>query len=130
MRPVLDVATLRGVLRCLIVDDSASFLDAATLLLEREGLDVVGVASTAADALRQAEALDPDVVLVDITLGEESGLDLAPRLAETDGDMTVILISTHTEDDYADLIAETPAAGFVPKSELSALAIRKLAKSS
>jgi two-component system, NarL family, nitrate/nitrite response regulator NarL len=44
--------------------------------------------------------------------------------------MTVILISTHTEDDYADLIAETPAAGFVPKSELSALAIRKLAESS
>jgi hypothetical protein len=56
MRPALDVATLRGVLRCLIVDDSESFVDAATLLLEREGLDVVGVASTAADALRAKRA--------------------------------------------------------------------------
>ena len=77
-------------LRCLIVDDNASFLDAATNLLEREGLDVVGVASTSDEALRQAEELRPDVVLVDIMLGTESGFDLARRLADAvpgpDGD--------------------------------------------
>jgi len=114
------------VLRCLIVDDNASFLDAAASLLEREGLAVVGVASTTDGALQQVGELRPDVVLVDIMLGSESGFDLARRLAEVDGRMTVILVSTHAGSDFADLIAATPAAGFVPKSELSAAAVREL----
>ena len=83
---------------CLIVDDNASFLEAARILLEREGLSVAGVASTGADALRQVEAVHPDVVLVDIFLGDESGLDLTTRLVQ-DGfvhDAPVILISTHS----------------------------------
>jgi DNA-binding NarL/FixJ family response regulator len=115
------------VLRCLIVDDNASFLEAATTLLEREGMTVVGIASTTADALRQTQLLRPDVVLVDISLGPESGLDLARRLAESEVAATVILTSTHSAADFADLIAATPAAGFVPKSELSAGVIRRLA---
>jgi len=115
-------------LRCLIVDDNASFLDAATTLLKRQGLAVAGIATTAADALARARALRPDVVLVDIVLGEESGFDVARQLAVDDGrGPAVILISTHAEDDFADLIEETPAAGFLPKSELSADAIRRLA---
>jgi CheY-like chemotaxis protein len=111
---------------CLIVDDNASFLEAARILLEREGLSVAGVASTGADALRQVEALNPDVVLVDIFLGEESGLDLTKRLVQ-DGvvhEAPVILISTHSRADLEDLITASPAAGFVPKAELSASAIR------
>jgi CheY-like chemotaxis protein len=115
-------------LRTLIVDDNASFLDVARVLLEREGVSVAGVASTIADALREAERLLPDVVLVDITLGAESGFELARRLVEQghDGDRAVILISTHAEADFADLIAESPAIGFLPKSELSASAMRRL----
>lgn len=107
--------------RCLLVDDSRAFLDAASVLLEREGLVIAGVASTSAEALRQAETLRPDVVLVDVSLGDESGFDLARRL--TDG--TVILISTRAEADLADLVAASPAAGFLSKSELSAGAIRR-----
>jgi two-component system, NarL family, nitrate/nitrite response regulator NarL len=114
-------------LRCLIVDDNAAFLDAAAALLEREGVTVVGVASASADALAQAQELRPDVVLVDIMLGRESGLDVAQRLADTaPADTAVILISTHAEADWADLIAEAPVAGFMPKSELSARAIRRV----
>ena len=115
-------------IRCLIVDDNDSFLEAARLLLEREGLTVVGVASTCADGLREAALLRPDVVLVDISLGEESGFDLARSLVdgrEVDG-ATVILISTHDETTLADLIAASPAAGFIPKAELSASAIRRI----
>ena len=115
--------------RVLIVDDNHSFLEAARMLLEREGLTVTAVVSSTAEALRSAEASPPDVILVDISLGEESGLDLARRLAEVDGGRegtTVILISTHTQADFADVIAESSAAGFLPKAELSAAAIRRI----
>jgi DNA-binding NarL/FixJ family response regulator len=127
MRPAAGNATLDGVLRCLIVDDNTSFLAAAKSLLEREGLEVVGVVSTSRDALRAAEELRPDVVLVDLVLGDESGLELAASLAAADPDVSVILISTHSEADFAELIEAAPAAGFLPKSELSADAISTLA---
>ena len=111
--------------RYLIVDDNESFLEIVRGLLEREGLNAVSVASSYADALRLFEALRPDVVLVDIFLGDESGLKLARRLAEGKR-ATVILISTHTEADLGDLIAESPAAGFLPKADVSADAIRRI----
>jgi CheY-like chemotaxis protein len=67
-------------LRCLIIDDSLRFLDAARALLERQGIAVVGVASNSAEALQRVEELRPDVTLLDIDLGGESGLELArPR---------------------------------------------------
>ena len=112
------------VLRALIVDDNASFLEAASRLLERQGLTVAGVASSPDEGLAKAQDLEPDVVLIDIGLGSESGFDLARRLS--DSGSAVVLISTRSEADYARLIAEAPAAGFVPKSELSAAAIRRL----
>jgi two-component system nitrate/nitrite response regulator NarL len=115
-------------LRCLIVDDNASFLRAAVALFEREGVSVVGVASTGAEALRQAREQRPDVILVDIVLGQESGFDVARRLVEAGlNGARVILISTHAEADFADLINTTPVAGFVSKSELSAQKIRHVA---
>ena len=111
--------------RYLIVDDNESFLEIVRDLLEREGLNGVSVASTYVDALRLFETLRPDVVLVDIFLGDESGLKLARRLAEGKR-ATVILISTHAEADLGDLIAESPAAGFLPKADVSAEAIRRI----
>src|SRR5690348_2890783 len=98
-------------LRCLIVDDSRHFLDAARSLLERQGIAVVGVASTGAEAVRQVEDLRPDVTLVDIDLGGESGFEVARRLQQDAGRPRgpVILISTHAEQDYADLVAASPA---------------------
>jgi DNA-binding NarL/FixJ family response regulator len=115
-------------LRTLIVDDNEQFLDAARRLLEREGLIVVGVAKTSADALERARELRPDVSLVDIDLGEESGFDVARRLDDDDAGIrsSVILISTHAEEDFADLIANSPALGFLSKSRLSARAIREI----
>jgi DNA-binding NarL/FixJ family response regulator len=110
------------------VDDNQPFLDAARLLLERQGLSVVGVASTGAQALLRAEQLEPDLVLLDISLGDESGFDVVRSLVERDQDgaMRVILISTHAETDLADLIAGSPAIGFLPKSELSVSAIERI----
>jgi CheY-like chemotaxis protein len=112
-------------LRSLIVDDSAHFLTAARELLEREGITVVGVASTSDEAVRLARDLRPDVALVDIDLGEESGFDLARRLSTADDELTrVVLISAYPESDFADLIAKSPAVGFLAKPQLSARSIR------
>lgn len=115
-------------LRCFIVDDSPLFLTAAQALLEREGCAVVGVASTTDEALLRVVDADPDVVLVDVDLGSESGFELARRFQrETAVDRSrVILISTHAEEDLGELLGAAPAAAFLPKSELSAGAIQRI----
>jgi two-component system nitrate/nitrite response regulator NarL len=115
-------------LRCLIIDDNTYFLDAARSALESQGIEVVGVAETSAEALQQAEALRPDVALVDIGLGDESGFELARRLVDglAQPITRVVLISTRAEDDYADMIATSPAVGFLSKSDISARALREL----
>ncbi|MGW1345126.1 response regulator [Kribbella sp. NPDC002412] len=115
-------------LRCYIVDDSIHFLDAAQTLLERDGVSVVGVASTIEQALREVDDAAPDVVLVDVNLGSESGLELARRMQrETSVDHArVILISADAEDDVAELIRGVPVAAYLPKSGLSAAAVRRI----
>jgi DNA-binding NarL/FixJ family response regulator len=105
-----------------IVDDSPSVLRAAGSLLARQGIDVVGVASSAGEAVRLVRELSPDVVLVDIDLGVDSGLALASELAPA----PCILMSTHDEADYETVIAESAALGFIPKADLSAGAIHRL----
>jgi len=111
-------------MRCLLVDDNRTFLETARSILGREGVTVAGTASCTAEALRQASVLRPDVAIVDIGLGGESGFDLARDLAS--GGIAVILTSTSAAADYADLIADNPAAGFLPKAELSAAGIRRI----
>jgi DNA-binding NarL/FixJ family response regulator len=115
-------------LRSLIVDDNRSFLGAARDLLVREGIDVVGVASTGEEALSLAQELNPDLALVDIDLGAESGFDVARQLAQlanVDGSR-IVLISTHAEKDFAELIEASPAVGFLSKSDLSATKVYEL----
>ena len=124
-----DAACDAELVRALIVDDNASFLRASSSLLERQGLSVVGTATNGAEASEQAQRLSPDVILVDIDLGQESGFTLATRLTEqppSGSPLHVILISTHAQDEFADLIAASPALGFIPKSRLSMSAIREL----
>jgi CheY-like chemotaxis protein len=113
--------------RCLIVDDSVQFLEVARSGLHRDGIDVVGTATTSLEALYEVQRLRPDVVLVDISLGDESGFDLSCRLAELpEFRARIVLISTRAQEDLAELIAASPAVGFIPKSRLSAKAVRKL----
>jgi CheY-like chemotaxis protein len=125
--PALPARLLSLSISVLIVDDSPQFLEAALGLLRREQLHAAGV-MTIAQALEETERMRPDVVLVDVMLAGESGFDLARRLAapERTTQPPVILISTHTAEDLEDLIAASPAVGFLPKSELAAEAILSL----
>ena len=115
-------------LRCLIVDDNESFLDVAASCLDGEELEVLGTATTGEEALRQVAEQNPDVVLVDITLGKESGLEVARVLVERFPQMAsgVVLISSRAETDFGGLIKASPVAGFIPKTQLSARAVREL----
>lgn len=112
-------------MRCLLVDDSIRFLEAARTLLERDGIPVVGMASTGAEAVARAAELVPDIVLVDLELNGESGFDIALELADRVSSV-IILISTHTLEDFQELVAGSPARGFLHKSDLSARAIREV----
>jgi two-component system, NarL family, nitrate/nitrite response regulator NarL len=114
-------------LQCVIVDDYLPFLKVARAELERQGMAVVGVATNGAEALRQARELSPDVALVDISLGAESGFDIAVEISPYVG--SVILTSSderYADEDHAELIAGSPAVGFVSKAALSADAIGRL----
>src|SRR5262245_48444622 len=113
-------------MRCLIVDDNVAFGDAATDLLDGQGISVVGVATSARDALRKTDELRPQLALVDVKLGGESGFDVARELATRAKAPKVILISTEDGQDFESLIDESPALGFLAKTDLSAAAIHAL----
>ncbi len=118
-------------LRCLIVDDNASFRKEMCALLEEQGISVVGGAASGTEARRQIAELQPDVTLVDIDLGSESGFELARSLSDGSRagevqNLILILISTHDPDDYADLIEASPALGFLSKTDLSAPTIMRM----
>jgi CheY-like chemotaxis protein len=117
-------------LRCVIVDDNPHFIESAVNLLECDGITVVGSATSSAEALQLVDELCPDVTLVDVHLGTESGFELAEQIHRRDASGArrppVILISAHSERDFADIVAASPAMGFVPKLSLSARLIREM----
>jgi DNA-binding NarL/FixJ family response regulator len=113
--------------RCLIVDVSLPFLEAASRLLEDDGVAVVGVATTSNEAVAAAVELRPDVALVDIDLGVESGIDVARRLAALPGGgPQIVLISAESETELTELTTASGARGFISKTDLSGRRIVKL----
>jgi CheY-like chemotaxis protein len=116
-------------IRCLIVDDNNHFCQVASDVLERGGIAIIGNASTSTEALRLIDEVQPDVALVDIVLGKESGVDLAEQLtaATFTEPTTVILMSASCdEEDVAHLIVAGTAAAFLPKIDISGTAIREI----
>ena len=113
-------------LRCLIVDDSEEFLASAVRLLESQGIAIVGIATSGKEALELAEALAPDLALVDIELADEDGIALAQELEGGPTSTPVVLISAYERDDLSELISDSRAVGFLPKSSLGAPAIALL----
>jgi two-component system nitrate/nitrite response regulator NarL len=113
-------------LSCLIVDDSEEFLASATRLLSLQGVSVLGRASSADEAVRLAEALSPDVALVDVELGDEDGIELARRLTSGGSSAIVILISLRDRNELTELMAGSGAVGFLRKDALDAAAVADL----
>ena len=103
----------------LIVDDHPGFRSSARVLLELDGFHVVGEAADGASAMVAAEALRPELVLLDVQLPDVRGDDLARELLGRGWVRSVVLVSSRDESDYGDGIRTSGALGFLPKGELS-----------
>ena len=107
--------------RTLMVDDHAAFLDELAHLLEENcEMDVVGRAASGEDALKQAPALRPDLVLMDLAMPGMGGLEATRRLKHNTGTGAprVIMLSLHEHPMYRTAALDAGANGFVPKSKL------------
>ena len=110
----------------LIVDDHPGFRASARRMLEASGYAVVGEAADGAAAIAAARELSPDLVLLDVQLPDISGFEVAGRLAELGEGADVVLTSSRAAAEYGDEVAESPAAGFIAKDELSGRTIAEL----
>jgi CheY-like chemotaxis protein len=112
----------------LIVDDHDGFRTFARDMLEAAGF-TVAEAATGAEATQAARRVRPGLVLLDIGLPDFDGFEVARRLAASAADggpaPVVVLTSTREARDYGRRIAASPAAGFVPKDQLSGAALRR-----
>jgi DNA-binding NarL/FixJ family response regulator len=126
MLDAVMIAATPAHVTCLIVDDSFEFYEAARQLLADDGVMVVGFAETSDEAVEVTLALHPDVVLVDIGLGTESGVDVARRLvALANGGPPIVLISAESYSELTELVDVSGAHGFVSKTDLSGDTIRR-----
>ena len=113
-------------LRCVLVDDSEEFLASAARLLESQGIEIVGVATSSDEALELVRRVKPDLALVDVELADEDGVTLSQELDTQAPGTRVVLISAYEQDELRELASGSRAAGFLPKSELGAAAIATL----
>jgi DNA-binding NarL/FixJ family response regulator len=116
--------------RVFLVDDHAMFREGLRQLIEREpDMAVCGDAADAGAALEGIHATNPDLVVVDISLGGTSGIDLIKSIKKDDEDLPVLVVSMHDESLYAERALRAGAMGFVMKHEPSKTvkaAIRKV----
>jgi DNA-binding NarL/FixJ family response regulator len=100
----------------LIVDDHAVVRTGLRLLLDAEDdLEPVGEAGNARDAVFQARALKPEVILLDVVMPENSGLDVLPQLVHESPDVKVLILSMQDEPRYVREAFAAGASGYVLK---------------
>ena len=126
-RPTLqDVrsTTVEDRLSVLIVDDHDGFRTFARKLLETAGFAVVEAAN-GVEATEVARAVQPVLVLLDIQLPDIDGFEVARQITAGNGRPIVVLTSTREASDYGEQVTSSPAAGFLPKDQLSGAALHR-----
>jgi DNA-binding NarL/FixJ family response regulator len=113
----------------LVVDDHPSFRRFARRLLQASGFSVVGEAGDGASAIASAQALKPDVVLLDVLLPDTTGFDVAEALARADAAPAVVLTSSRSASDFGDALLRSSARGFIAKRDLSGPSLSALLES-
>jgi DNA-binding NarL/FixJ family response regulator len=107
----------------LLVDDHEQFRFEARAMLEAEGYSVAAEAVDAASALREAERIGPDVILLDLGLPDRSGLDIVAPLRSVAPGARVVLVSARPRTDYGERIAAGGADAFIDKAALTPAAL-------
>jgi two-component system, NarL family, response regulator NreC len=104
------------VIRAVVVDDHAVVRSGIKLLLEREeDIEVVGEAGNAKDAIFRARALKPDVMLLDVVMPGESGIDVLPKLLKESPETKVLVLSMQDDPRYVREAFAAGASGYVLK---------------
>lgn len=104
-------------IRVVLADDHAMFRAGLKALLDdEEGVEVVGEASTGEEAVQRARELRPDVVVMDLSMPELSGLDATRRIAALEIDVAVLVLTVHAEEEYLVPVVESGASGYLTKS--------------
>jgi len=107
-----------GSARILIVDDHPIVRHGLAQLIDDEpGLQVCGSAANASEALESLKTVKPDLLILDLSLGDESGLDLLKQIKPLYADLPVLVLSMHDEAYYADRVLRAGAMGFIMKQE-------------
>jgi DNA-binding NarL/FixJ family response regulator len=110
--------------RVLLVEDHAVVRhELAMLIGDEPDLSVCGGAGTAAEALAAVRKLKPDVVVIDISLGNDSGLDLIKQVRELHPGLPILALSMHDEAVYAERAVRAGAKGYVMKKEATDLVL-------
>jgi DNA-binding NarL/FixJ family response regulator len=122
-----DRDTLAGLVHVLVVDDQPPFRAAARAVISRvAGFDLVGESASGEEAVELAERLRPDLVLMDINMGEMDGIEATRRITSTRPETLVILVSTYAEEDLPAGARSSGAGAYVNKDELSPKLVRRL----
>ncbi len=102
--------------RVLLADDHTLMRQGiVTLLREIEGVEVVGEAADGLEALKKVKELRPHLVVTDIAMPRLNGLELTARLAETEPEVRVVILSMHLDDEYVREALRAGAAGYILK---------------
>lgn len=127
MGPAKSPAATDGV-RCVIVDDDDRFVRAASELLVRDGFHVVGAARDRTQGLGLVTDVSPEVAIVDLHLGQGSGVELIADIVRAGlaARVFLILVSSCAEDDLRQVFMLSAADGYLPKLNLSVGAIRHM----
>jgi DNA-binding NarL/FixJ family response regulator len=106
--------------RILVVDDHPIFRHGlAQLISQEDDIEVCGEAEDYRSALKAVDDLDPDMVIVDITLKETSGIDLIKEVHRQHKELPMLVISMHDETLYAERALRAGARGYIMKQEAS-----------
>lgn len=130
-RPSTRASRTRDVVRVLVVDDHPIFRRGLVHTLhDGAGIVVCGEAATIADAVAAVRTQQPDVAIIDLSLGRENGLDLVKSFRQTHPAIRVLMLSGHDEQVHADRALKAGALGFIMKDKAAAdlcAAIRRVA---
>jgi len=104
--------------RLLCVDDSPDMLEILVDLLQPQ-FTIVGTLSCGASVLSEATALNPDIILLDVDLGDISGFAVAEQLRSSGCPASVVFLSVHESIDFIRAAKDLGAAGYVYKSQIT-----------